>query len=62
MPEPPRNLTITSCAEKVDTTVMLTWTISAGTNSSDEVEEFVLEQSLNGEKFEAVSIIYTINN
>ena len=53
VPEPPKNFTITSC-ESDDHSIELNWIASVDTSFSEEVEDYVLEQSLNGGKFQLV--------
>ena len=56
IPEAPANLTIMSC-DSDDHSIELSWIASRDTvNSSDEVEDYVLEQSLNGDAFQLVRI------
>ena len=53
VPEPPKNFNITPCKSD-DHSIELYWTASVvegNSNCSREVEEYVLEHSLNGEEY-----------
>ena len=54
VPEAPANFTIMSC-DGDDHSIELSWIASIDTmNSSDVVEDYILEQSLNGDTFQLV--------
>jgi hypothetical protein len=56
VPEAPTNFTITLC-DSDDNSIELNWIDTL--NSSGEVEDYVLEQSINGEEFQLVRKLIT---
>lgn len=59
VPEAPTNFTVTLC-DSDDHSIELNWIASVATmNSSGEIEDYILEQSINGEEFQLVRKLIT---